>query len=131
MIALDSNVLLRLILNDDPDQTTMARQLIAQPCFIPPTVLVEVGWALRSIYRLDRKMVAAALLVILEYPAVEIDNLEAVRWALTRHAEAASDLADLLHLAYSPPAAAFATFDRKLAQQAGHELPLPVQTLVP
>jgi len=130
MISLDTNVLLRLVLNDDPDQVSVAKQLIAQPCFIAPTVLVEVGWALRSVYRLDRKMVAAALLVILEYPAVEIDNVEAVRWALTRHAAAVSDLADLLHLACSPRAAAFGTFDRKLAQQAGQDMPLPVQTLL-
>lgn len=55
MTALDTNVLVRLIARDDPDQLEQARTLVqAGACFVPDTVLVETAWVLRSSYGATR-----------------------------------------------------------------------------
>ena len=52
MIAVDTNILVRLLTEDDPKQTTAARSVFAAgPIWIAKTVLLETGWVLRSHYR--------------------------------------------------------------------------------
>ncbi len=127
MRALDTNIVLRAIMVDDPDQAAVARELMSHPAYIPATVLVEVAWALQSIYRLDRRAISEAISGVLDLQTIRVANEPEVRWALQRHAEAASDLADLLHLAYSTDAEQFATFDKKLEAQAGTHAPVIVE----
>lgn len=117
-------------MDDDPDQATTARALMSQPAYIPATVMVEVAWALQSIYKLDRRSISEAISGVLDLPAIHVANEPEVRWALARHAEAASDLADLLHVAYSIEAERFTTFDKRLGAQAGSNAPMPIE-LVP
>ena len=51
MIAVDTNILVRLLTGDDPKQTAAARSLFAaEPIWIAKTVLLETGWVLRSLY---------------------------------------------------------------------------------
>lgn len=126
MRALDTNIIVRLLVNDSPEQAVAAQAIVADPCFLAPTVLLEAAWILRSSYRFDRKSVATALSAVLDYPTIQIENEPEVRWALKRHAEAASDLADLLHLAYSKNTDRFTTFDKRLAAQAGADAPVTV-----
>lgn len=127
MRSVDTNIVLRSIMVDDPEQAAVASELLNHPAFIPPTVLVEVAWALQSIYKLDRRSISEAISGVLDLPTITVANETGVRWALKRHAEAASDLADLLHLAYSTEAERFTTFDKKLASQAGPDAPMPVE----
>lgn len=127
MRALDTNIIVRLLVNDSPEQAMAAQSIIADPCFLAPTVLLEAAWVLRSSYRFDRQNVATALSAILDYPSIQIENEPEVRWALKRHGEVASDLADLLHLAYSINTDRFTTFDQRLAAQAGSDAPVTVE----
>lgn len=125
--ALDSNVVIRFIVGDDAQQAQLARDLIAQPCWIANTVLLEIGWVLQSRYGFDRSQIATMLRALLDIETVEMDRADLALWAIDRY-EAGGDFADLVHLASSVSAVTFATFDRGLARAAGAMPPLPIET---
>jgi predicted nucleic-acid-binding protein len=118
MIALDTNVVVRLLTADDPAQVEVARRALrSQPLFLTKTVLLETEWVLRYSYELDREQIGDALGKLIRYARLEVEDLPAVTVALSWHAQG-MDLADALHLASSAHADQLATFDRKLAATA-------------
>lgn len=118
MIAADTNVVVRLLTDDEPRQTARARKLFdAQTVFLSRTVLLEAEWVLRRLYRLDRKAVIGALEALIALPNVRCEDEPIVRQALT-WGRAGLDFADALHLAASHAAERFATFDRALVKAA-------------
>ncbi len=119
MVALDTNVIVRLLTADDPLQARRAAALIAREprVWIPVTVLLETEWVLRAAYELRKEVIEAALRKLLALPQVEPDHPEAVEAALKGYA-GGLDFADALHLALSSPAERFATFDRRLRARA-------------
>jgi len=128
--AVDTNILIRWITGDDEHQAAMAGAIIAEPLFVPLTVLLETAWVLSARrYGLDRSEVAAALLAVIDMDTVHIEAPVAVRWAIGRYSEGA-DFADMLHLVASRRAEGFVTFDRNLARRSGSDTPLQVQTIV-
>jgi predicted nucleic-acid-binding protein len=124
MLAIDTNVVVRYLTNDDPEQSPRARQLIDdQPVFVAVTAILESEWVLRSGYGYDRASIVSALRVFGGLPSVEIEDAAIVSSALDL-AETGMDFADALHLGKSSHCSAFATFDRRLikaAQSAGYE----------
>jgi predicted nucleic-acid-binding protein len=61
MIAVDTNVLVRLLTEDDPDQAKRAARLFGEnEIFIPKTVMLETEWVLRHAYGVDRKGILGA-----------------------------------------------------------------------
>jgi predicted nucleic-acid-binding protein len=120
MIALDTNVLVRVVTADDPGQTAAALALLRRPgsFWVSKTVLLETAWVLSITYRLDRAAVARVFTRILGFRRMAVEDRDAVLRALARF-EAGLDIADALHLASSAEAELFATFDRSLAQAAG------------
>ena len=119
MISLDTNVVVRIVTRDDPQQAEKARKLVerAERLRLSKTVLLETEWVLRYGYDLSREVILLAFLKILGYRPLEVEDRGAVRQALERYA-AGHDFADALHLASSPEAGGFATFDRNLAKIA-------------
>jgi predicted nucleic-acid-binding protein len=114
MIALDTNVLVRVLTRDDPAQTGVAVALLERgDCWIPKTVLLETEWVLRYTYELDRARLYGTLLRLLGYRGAEIEDRAGVVQALSWYRQGL-DFADALHLASSVSAARFVTFDRKL-----------------
>lgn len=129
MIAVDTNIVLRLILGDDQAQLDLIRAMMTgNTLFVSLTVLLEVGWVLESRYRLSREATADALGDITLLDGVITARAEAVVWALGRY-RAGADLADMIHLASATKLASFATLDRRLARQAGDGTPIAVETL--
>lgn len=128
MKAVDTNVLVRFALDDDPMQAQIAAEVLSKPCFAPPTVVMESAWVILSLSGKDREAAAAALRAILGIPTLAIDHIDRVRWAIDRFVEGA-DMADMMHLIASASADAFVTFDRRLAKAAGPDTPVPVETL--
>jgi predicted nucleic-acid-binding protein len=128
LISIDTNILLRLIMQDDPDQLAAARRLRAEGLFVSHGVIIEGEWVLRSHYRQSRGEVNAALRDFLSVPGVAADRSDLLFWALDRHAEGA-DWADMLHIIASQGRQAFATFDRSIASAAGEASPVQVRTL--
>lgn len=118
MTALDTNLVVRLLTNDDPRQASRVAALVDQDTiFLPKTVLLESEWVLRYAYNLERPVIHAALLKLLGLATLTVEDSETVLQALAWYGEGL-DLADALHLASSRSADAFATFDRKLRNRA-------------
>jgi|JI8StandDraft_2_1071088.scaffolds.fasta_scaffold51935_3 predicted nucleic-acid-binding protein len=125
--SLDTNVIARAVLNDDPVQSPIARRLLAEPAIVLPGVLMEAYWLLSLPHRLSRPGAIAALSSLLDLPTLTVPDREAVLFALER-AAAGADFADMLHLALSGGADMFSTFDQGIAAHA-EGAPVPVETL--
>lgn len=122
MIAIDTNIVVRYLTGDHPEQSPIARALVdAKPVFVPVTVALEVEWVLRSAYGYKPAAVAQALRAFGGLPTVTIEDAAVVADALDR-AERGMDFADALHLGKSAQCDGFVSFDRKFikaAQAAG------------
>ncbi len=118
MLAIDTNVIVRYLIGDHPEQTRKARALIDDaPVFVSRTVLLETEWVLRSAYDQPADAVAQALRSFAGLPTVTIETPERVALALT-HAECGMDFADALHLVAAGECDGFATFDSGLVKAA-------------
>jgi len=120
--AVDTNVLARFFV-DDPDDPEAARQrpravrAMAEPVFVPVTVMLELEWVLRGFYELRPGDVARIVRALCGLANVALDDRDAVLTALDRYEEG-MDFADALHLARSGRCSALLTFDRRLARRA-------------
>jgi predicted nucleic-acid-binding protein len=118
-VALDTNLLVRLLTGDDPAQARKVAELIdtTPACFVPITVVLELEWVLRGAYRLERQAVITALEGLMGIRHVHLEQEELVRQALDAH-RSGLDFADALHLLRSEGCGSFATFDQALATTA-------------
>lgn len=129
MRSLDTNVLARWVLGDDPAQARVAEALLEEPVWISHTVLIELGRVLEKARGLSRPIVADMIQQIVDLDTVLIDHHDALIWAIDRYRQGA-DWGDVMHIVASVgDSDAFATFDRKLARRAGSDTPLPVEML--
>lgn len=118
MIAVDTNVWVRYVTNDDPAQAARAVELLAGAAevFVAKSVLLELEWVLRAVYELPRESVFKALLQILGLPNVQAEHPEQVAAAID-YSQRGLDFADALHLA-AGNAEIFYTFDAAFAKRA-------------
>jgi predicted nucleic-acid-binding protein len=118
MRAIDTNVLVRAIVNDDTAQSARAVvQLTECDIFIPVTVMLELEWVLRSRYAFAPKVVAQAIAKITALGNVLVGERAAVLSAAARAAQG-WDFADALHLALSEGCEDFTTLDTDLFKRA-------------
>lgn len=128
-VAVDTNIVVRLIVADDENQLARIADLISShELFIPLTVLLETQWVLLSRYGYAAQAVADALNNLAALEHIGLEGGAVTAWAISRYRKGA-DLADMLHLAACDEGVAFATFDRKLAAAAGQTAPSRVMTL--
>ncbi len=127
MIAIDTNVVVRFLVNDDPEQAQRARRLIeSEDVFLLTTVLLETEWVLRVAYKRPGARLLEMLRAFLGLPRVIAQDLRVAVTAL-EWAEHGMDFADALHLAGCSSCDAFATFDRDLSNTAGIIGAMPVR----
>jgi len=129
MAALDTNVVVRLLVGDDAKQARAAEKLVAsEACTVAPSVLMECEWVLRAVYRLEPVLIASSFRDLLA-----LRHIDALDPVLTQQAlrgyEAGLDFADALHAAQRSDGARFATFDRQLARRAPKAGVLAVELL--
>jgi predicted nucleic-acid-binding protein len=114
MIAVDTNLVVRLLAADEPKQTAAARRLFEkETVFLSRTVLLESFWVLRATYGLPTTTVLDSIAGLLGLDGAVVESREAVAEALDL-ARSGMDFADALHVVASPPGVEFATFDRAL-----------------
>jgi predicted nucleic-acid-binding protein len=119
MLAIDTNIIVRLLTNDDAVQAEKARKLVAESeVFVTATVLLETEWVLRGAYGLAKADILTALRAFAGLPHVMLQDPVRAEKALT-WAAAGMDFADALHLAGAEACEAFVTFDRQLVKLAG------------
>ena len=123
MIAIDTNILVRLLTRDDKVQAKRAATLFKRnEIYICKTVLLETEWVLRFSYALDGPAILDALKKLVGLPQVTVEDSPAVAEALDLF-ERGMAFADALHLSSSREAAQFATFDERLKKRAGTDAP--------
>ncbi|HYB57356.1 MAG TPA: type II toxin-antitoxin system VapC family toxin [Alphaproteobacteria bacterium] len=125
MKAVDTNVIVRLLIEDDLAQAERARAIFgeeeSETIFISKTVLLEAEWVLRGGYKVPKMKIFESLEALLGLANVTVEAPTVVRNALD-WAQDGLDFADALHLASVPRAEEgdgerriFLTFDRDLA----------------
>lgn len=117
MAALDTNVVIRLLVGDDKAQARAAEALVAsEACIVSASVLMECEWVLRGAYGFDAPTIAALLRGLLG-----LQNIDAQEPALAGAAlaafESGLDFADALHALQAQPQR-LATFDKSLVRRA-------------
>lgn len=118
MLAVDTNLIVRLLTNDDAAQTRRVAAFFAsEQIYLSKTVLLESEWVLRFSYELPPNVILQALRKLVGLPNVVLEQQREVAEALDGF-EQGLDFADALHLAGSRRAGRFATFDRKLIKRA-------------
>ncbi|MCK6453697.1 MAG: type II toxin-antitoxin system VapC family toxin [Alphaproteobacteria bacterium] len=126
MIGLDTNVLVRYIMQDDARQSPQATRLVeslsvGSPGFVPLVSVVELAWVLSSAYDLDRTQLVLAFEGLLRTKEIVVERAETV-WKAVRAFQAGSaDFADCL-IERSAAAAGCErtmTFDRGAAKGCG------------
>jgi predicted nucleic-acid-binding protein len=129
MIGLDTNVLVRYIMQDDAKQAPVATRLVESlspqtPGFVPLVAVVELAWVLSSAYDLNREQLVAAFESVLRAKELVTERAEVVWKALRACQSANADFADCL-IAVSATSAGCEktmTFDRGAAKSAGMTL---------
>lgn len=123
MIALDTNMLVRLYVDDGDRQSVRQREQVVElirdgdELFVPKAVLLELEWVLRGYYQFARSEIARAFSHLLGLQNVVVEDEAAVLEAV-RHYQGGLDFADALHVASSSRSERMLTFDRRFANRA-------------
>jgi predicted nucleic-acid-binding protein len=122
MRAVDTNVLLRLIVRDSPEQVRGAESFIASGAWVSHLVLAEAMWVLDAVYDRTPEQVAGAIDMLLNHQDLAIQDAEVVTAALEHFRKRpASGFSDCLVLEIARKAGhtPLGTFDRDLAKLEG------------
>ena len=118
MIAVDTNIVVRLLTQDDEVQYQKSLQIFQNPeIFISDTVILETEWVLRFAYQFKPDQVCSALRKLLGLPNVYLTRSMLVHQALLWH-ETGLDFADAFHLAQSQECDRLYSFDEKFIKKA-------------
>jgi predicted nucleic-acid-binding protein len=130
MAALDTNVLVRYLVRDDPAQLATAKALLercvseGQSLFLPISVIVELEWVLRSAFGFGKDEIVQTLTDLLSSIELSFQDEPAVEVALLLYRKGSADFADCVHIALAAQAGEqpLWTFDKKAAKLAGAQL---------
>ena len=130
MASLDTNILVRLLVQDDPHQTAVVHQLLAhsiqnaETLFVPVTVSLELEWVLRARYGFAKADIVHTLSTLLRAVELSFESEPALEMALLHYEQSSADYADCLHVALAELAQAqpLWTFDKAAAKTPGARL---------
>ncbi|HEX8795373.1 MAG TPA: type II toxin-antitoxin system VapC family toxin [Polyangiaceae bacterium] len=122
MLGVDTNVLVRVLVGDDPAQHKAAMKRLramrrrGEGAFVGPVVLAETGRVLASVYGYERTRIVAALRGVLATPPFVVTPRDAVLAALDAYEKGPANLADylILELGRTEGCRSLLTFDRRL-----------------
>jgi predicted nucleic-acid-binding protein len=122
MLAVDTNVLVRLIARDDANQVRVADEFVGKGAWISHLVLAETVWVLDSVYGLSREKLTVAVEMLLNHRELTLQDADVVAEALENFRKrTAVDFSDCLALGIAKKAGhiPIATFDRDFAKMEG------------
>ena len=125
MRAVDTNVLVRLLVRDDADQVAAAEAFVGCEAWVSHLVLLEALWVLDAVHRLTADQQTTVVAMLLEHQHLSLQEPEVVRAALDRfRSRPALGFSDCLVLETARKAGQLplGTFDRKLARSDGATL---------
>ncbi len=119
MRAVDTNVLVRLVVRDDPEQVRAAEEFVARGAWVSHLVLAETLWVLDSVFELARTQIVLAVEMLLNHKELTLQDTDVVTAALGHYRRrAAVGFSDCLVLEIARKAGHLpvATFDRDFAK---------------
>jgi predicted nucleic-acid-binding protein len=122
MLAVDTNVLVRLIARDEPTQVRVAEEFVSKGAWISHLVLAETVWVLDSVYGLSRDKLTVAVEMLLNHRELTLQDSDVVSEALENYRKrTAVDFSDCLVLGIAKKAGhiPIGTFDRDFAKMEG------------
>ena len=129
MIGLDTNVLVRYIMQDDTRQSPLASKLVESltadaPGFVTLVSIVELVWVMESCYALERAQLGEALESLLRTKEFVVERAETIWKAVRVFRDGTADFADCLieRCAASAGCDRTMTFDRNAAKTCGMSL---------
>jgi len=130
MPALDTNVLVRYVVQDDEVQLAAARRLIrkcvadGQTLFVPATVTLELEWVLRASFEYAKDEVMEVLSSLFSAAELTFESERALEVALQLYRSGTADFADCVHIALAAQAgeSPLWTFDKRAAKVSGARL---------
>ena len=129
MIALDTNVLVRFLTQDDDAQFQVAADLIEGctrdvPGYVCREVMIELVWVLERAYKYSREEIAEALLSIVTASQLSVENAQDIASVVSLYRKEGYDFADIMirQAAQRTENRILKTFDQKLARLDGVEL---------
>ena len=130
MLALDTNVLVRYLVQDDKTQARKATKVIEalttdSPAFISCIVLCEINWVLKTAYKISKPECVEALNNIISVAVFDVENLEACMMALKQYGIGAADFSDYLiqNIAAQAGYDTVLTFDKKALKSPNFKTP--------
>jgi predicted nucleic-acid-binding protein len=118
VIAIDTNVLVRLLTRDNEAQYKTSHKLFSsEDIFIADTVILETEWVLRYAYELEPDEVCNAFRMVFGLKNVSLNNSRMVAQIIAWH-EAGLDFADAYHLALSQQNECLKTFDDQFIKRS-------------
>ncbi|WP_353570536.1 type II toxin-antitoxin system VapC family toxin [Candidatus Albibeggiatoa sp. nov. BB20] len=119
MNAIDTNLLVRLILNDDETQVQKALAILNSPeqVWIAKSVLLELEWVLRGVYKFEKQSIYTVFIDFLDLENIVVEQVEQIELALNYYREG-MDFGDAIHLVSSLDTNHFYTFDKKFVNCA-------------
>jgi predicted nucleic-acid-binding protein len=122
MIGIDTNVLVRYLVQDDEQQASAANKMLDRisdinPAFINNIVMCETVWVLSRAYKYEKTLIIKVIEQILSTSGIEFENAEGVRKALRHYTNGNADFSDYLIAEINKENGANTTytFDRKAA----------------
>jgi predicted nucleic-acid-binding protein len=129
--AVDTNILVRFYLRDDPAQAQVAANVLSVgDVFVPKTVMLELEWVLRYVADQPGDKVIECLAHLIALPGVTVEDRDEIEAALD-HCRSGIDFADTLHLAASKSCSELLTFDERGYARRARKLRLKPPVRVP
>ncbi len=122
MLAVDTNVLVRLLTRDDAKQAAAADAAIAKGAWVSQLVLAEAVWVLDAVYERTSKQLIAALDLLLAHESLVLQDADVVAAALAQfRVKPALGFSDCLVLEIARKAGhlPLVTFDKTLGRLGG------------
>ncbi len=98
MRLIDANVILRCILNDIPEMSERAMQIIEDGAYTKPEIIAEVIYVLKSVYSTPKEKIKSIIHRVSEY--VHFENCDSVLYAVDLFSSVSLDFVDCLLIAY-------------------------------
>src|SRR5690348_2674679 len=122
MIAVDTNILVRFLVEDDPEHTAIAAAVVEraieteEPLFVPQIVLCELVWVLSYAYKFNRAEILTVLQQLRRGAQITLEGPDEVRRAIESYAAGRGDFPDYLiaERAMANGCSTVVTFDRAL-----------------
>lgn len=125
MRAIDTNVLVRLLVRDDAAQTRVAEAYVTKGAWVPLLALAEMVWILDAVYRRTPQQIAIAVDMLLSHEHLVLERGDVVAAALMQfQAKPRAGFSDCLMLEMSRAAGhmPLGTFDKPLSRRDGAQL---------